>query len=149
MDFTGSRETIEKIIQDAAADLGYMIYESSVLLKGEQSKLVIKIDSPGSISHKDCSIFNKEMIKRLDNEKILPNYSMEISSPGISRKLRSIDEFIRFKGSPVKVIFESEGESKVIKGIINNIIDTDIELKSDNKEIIIDYKTIRKANLEY
>ena len=149
MDFTGSRETIEKIIQDAAADLGYMIYESSVLLKGEQSKLVIKIDSPGGISHKDCSIFNKEMIKRLDNEKILPNYSMEISSPGISRKLRSIDEFIRFKGSPVKVIFESEGESKVIKGIINNIIDTDIELKSDNKEIIIDYKTIRKANLEY
>jgi ribosome maturation factor RimP len=74
---------------------------------------------------------------------------MEISSPGLSRKLRSIDEFIRFKGSPVKVIFESEGESKVIKGIINNIIDTDIELKSDNKEIIIDYKTIRKANLEY
>lgn len=149
MDFTGSKETIEKIIQDAAADLGYMIYESSVLLKGEQSKLVIKIDSPGGISHKDCSIFNKEMIKRLDNEKILPNYSMEISSPGLSRKLRSIDEFIRFKGSPVKVIFESEGESKVIKGIINNIIDTDIELKSDNKEIIIDYKTIRKANLEY
>lgn len=149
MDFTGSKETIEKIIQDAAADLGYMIYESSVLLKGEQSKLVIKIDSPGGISHKDCSIFNKEMIKRLDSEKILPNYSMEISSPGLSRKLRSIDEFIRFKGSPVKVIFESEGESKVIKGIINNIIDTDIELKSDNKEIIIDYKTIRKANLEY
>lgn len=149
MDFTGSKETIEKIIQDAAADLGYMIYESSVLLKGEQSKLVIKIDSPAGISHKDCSIFNKEMIKRLDNEKILPNYSMEISSPGLSRKLRSIDEFIRFKGSPVKVIFESEGESKVIKGIINNIIDTDIELKSDNKEIIIDYKTIRKANLEY
>lgn len=149
MDFTGSKETIEKIIQDAAADLGYMIYESSVLLKGEQSKLVIKIDSPGGISHKDCSIFNKEMIKRLDSEKILPNYSMEISSPGLSRKLRSIDEFIRFKGSPVKVIFESEGESKVIKGIINNIIDTDIELKSDNKEIIIGYKTIRKANLEY
>ncbi len=149
MDFSGTQDIIEKIIQDTAADLDYLIYESSILMKGEHSQLIIKIDHPKGISHNDCAIFTRELTKRLDEQNILPNYSMEISSPGLSRKLRSIDEFIRFIGSPAKVIFESEGKTNVVKGIINNIIDTKIELKSDNNEIIIDFENIKKANLEY
>jgi ribosome maturation factor RimP len=149
MDFSGTHDIIENIIQNTAADLDYLIYEFSILMKGEHSQLIIKIDHPKGISHNDCAIFTRELIKRLDEQKILPNYSMEISSPGLSRKLRSIDEFIRFIGSPAKVILESQGKTNVVKGIINNIIDTKIELKSDNNEIIIDFKNIRKANLEY
>jgi ribosome maturation factor RimP len=149
MDFSGTQDIIDKIIRDTSSDLGYLIYESSILVKGEHSQLIIKIDQPKGISHNDCAIFTRELTKRLDSQNILPNYSMEISSPGLKRKLRSIDEFIRFTGSPAKVIFESEGKINVIKGIINNIIDTKIVLKSDNNEIIIDFNTIKKANLEY
>ena len=76
----------------------------------------------------------RKITKKLNSSNILPNYSIEISSPGLLRKVRNIDEFFRFKGSLVKVIFESEGELKVFKGIINNIIDTKIELKSDNEK---------------
>jgi ribosome maturation factor RimP len=149
MDFLSTQDIIEKIIRSTAADLKYLIYESSILLKGEQSNIVIKIDHTKGISHNDCAIFTRELTKRLDDQKVLPNYSMEISSPGLSRKLRSIEEFIRFTGSPAKIIFESEGKTNVVKGIINNIIDTKIELKSDNNEIIIDFEKIKKANLEY
>jgi ribosome maturation factor RimP len=149
MDFSSTQDIIEKLIHSTAADLNYLIYESSILLKGEQSIIVIKIDHPKGISHNDCAIFTRELTKRLDEKKILPNYSMELSSPGLTRKLRSIDEFKRFIGSPAKIIFESEAKTNVIKGIINNIIDTKIELKSDNSEIIIDFETIKKANLEY
>ncbi|MBN2401540.1 MAG: ribosome maturation factor [Spirochaetes bacterium] len=149
MNFSGTQDIIETIIRDTAAELGYLIYESSVLIKGELSQLIIKIDHPEGISHNDCAVFTKEMTKRLDSQNIFPNYSMEISSPGLSRKVRTIDEFIRFIGSPVKVIYESEGKTNVVKGIINNIIDTKIELKSDNNAIIIDFENIKKANLEY
>lgn len=149
MNFSGTQDIIETIIRDTAAELGYLIYESSVLIKGELSQLIIKIDHPKGISHNDCAVFTKEMTKRLDSQKVFPNYSMEISSPGLSRKVRTIDEFIRFIGSPVKVIYESEGKTNVVKGIINNIIDTKIELKSDNNAIIIDFENIKKANLEY
>ncbi len=86
---------------------------------------------------------------KLDEEDILPNYSLEISSPGISRKLRSTEEFQRFIGSPAKIMFEDDGERTIIKGIIKNVIDTKIELKSDKVEIMIDFNDIIKANLEY
>ena len=150
MDFTGRHEKIEKLIESVASDLNYLIYESSVYLKGNNSRITIKIDRLEGITHLDCDIFSKEISKRLDKEEILPNYSMEVSSPGLTRKLRTLDEFIRFKNFQVKVIFDQNGERRVIKGIINNIIDTNIELKSDYNEIIIvEYKKIVKANLEY
>lgn len=150
MDFTGTHEKIEEIIESVASNLNYLIYESSVYLKGNNSRITIKIDRQQGITHLDCDIFSKEIAKRLDKEDLLANYSMEVSSPGLSRKLRTLDEFIRFKNSQVKVIFDEDGERKVIKGILNNIIDTNIELKSDNNEIIIiEYKNIVKANLEY
>ncbi|MBN2041715.1 MAG: hypothetical protein JW864_16885 [Spirochaetes bacterium] len=150
MDFTGKQENIEKIIKNVASDLNYLIYDSSIYLKGNNSKITVKIDKLQGITHQDCDIYSKEIVTRLDKEEILPNYSLEVSSPGMSRKLRSIDEFIRFKNSLVKVIFDENGERKVIKGIINNIIDTNIELQSDNSEIIIiEYNNIVKANLEY
>jgi len=149
MDFINPQDIIDKIIQSTARDLNYLIYESSILLKGEHSKIVIKIDHPKGISTNDCAIFTRELTNRLDTQKVLPNYAMEISSPGLSRKLRSMEEYVRFIGSPVKIVYESEGKTDVIKGIINNIIDTKIELKSDNNEIIIDFDKIKKANLEY
>ena len=149
MEFLTKQEEIQKIINDVASDLNYLIYESSMLFRGENSRVIIKIDSLSGITHKDCNIFSRELAKRIDDKKLLPNYSMEVSSPGLKRKLRSIDEFARFKGSLVKVICESEGETKVIKGIINNIIDTKVELKSDNSVAVIDFNTIKKANLEY
>jgi ribosome maturation factor RimP len=149
MDSLLVQDKAQEIIRRVADDLKYLIYESGILVKGEQSKVVIKIDRVDGITHKDCVVFTKELSRQLDESKLFPNYSMEVSSPGLSRKIRTIDEFIRFKGSLAKVVFESGEETKVIKGIINNIIDTKIEFQSDNSNIIIDFQNIKKANLEY
>lgn len=141
-------EKLEKLIQKVAADLNYMIYESAILLKGENSKFYIKIDHLNGISHKDCEIFSNELTNRLDKEEILTNYTLEISSPGLQRKLRNINEFTRFTGSKAKVVFEQDGKRTVLKGIINNVIDTTVELKSDKEEVRLDINNIVKANLE-
>lgn len=142
------KEKLEDLIQKVAAELGYLIYESSELLKGENSKIYVKIDHLNGISHKDCETFSKELADRLDTEEILTNYTLEISSPGLERKLRNIEEFARFIGSKAKVVYEQDGNRTVFKGIINNVIDTTVELKSDKEEARIDINNIKKANLE-
>ncbi len=144
-----TQENIIEAIMEVAADLDYMIYESSVYFKGERSQVIVKIDRLKGISHSDCEIFSKALNNRIDEEGLFSNYSIEISSPGLSRKVRSIEEFERFIGSPVKVIFEVEGKRSIFKGIINNVIDTKIELKSDDDKIEINFEDIVKANLEY
>lgn len=148
MDSLSVQEAIEKTIKSTAEDLEYLIYEFSIYLKRGRSIITVKIDHLNGISHTDCGNFSRELNSRLIKENILPDYSLEISSPGVNRKVRSIEEFIRFTGKPVKVVFEGEEGRRSIKGAIKNVIDTIIELKSDKGDIKIDFKNIVKANLE-
>lgn len=149
MDHLSLQETIENLIKSVALDLDYLIYESGIYLKREHSRIIVKIDNFKGITHTDCKIFSSELSRRLDKEEILPNYSLEISSPGISRKIRSVEEFVRFVGSPAKVLFEADGIRSLFKGTIKNVIDTIIELKSDKQEIRVDFKDIIRANLDF
>ncbi len=143
------QEAIDNLVKSVAKDLNYLIYESGIYLKRENSRITVKIDSLKGITHSDCEAYSRELGSRLDKEEILPNYSLEISSPGISRKIRSVEEFARFIGSPVKVLFEADGNRSLFKGIIKNVIDTIIELKSDEEEFKVDFKDVIKANLEF
>ncbi|MCU0822019.1 MAG: hypothetical protein MUC95_06035 [Spirochaetes bacterium] len=143
------QEEIDSLIRSVALDLDYLVYESAIYLKRDKSRITVKIDSLKGISHADCESFSRELGIRLDKKDILPNYSLEISSPGITRKLRSIEEFTRFIGSPAKVIFEADGARSIFKGTIKNVIDTIIELKSDKEEVKVEFKNIIRANLEF
>ena len=144
-------EILDSIIYTLASDLNYSIYKSSISFQGERSKIYVRIDNPGGISHKDCEIFTRELSMRLNQEKIVPVYTLEVSSPGLQRELKNIEEFRRFKGSQVKITYEMDGKNTVFKGLIDNVIDTIIEFKSDKaniSNISIDINNIIKANLK-
>jgi ribosome maturation factor RimP len=81
---------------------------------------------------------------------LLPGFSLEISSPGLDRKLRNAEEFIRFIGAPAKVVYDEDGVRKVLKGIIEDAGETGISM-SDEKKIVVkvEYKNIINANLDY
>jgi ribosome maturation factor RimP len=143
------KEKISQLIEEAARSLGYMIYDASIYLKGENTRINVKIDSLHGISHLDCENYSKELTARLDGEGVLPNYSLEISSPGIKRLVRNIDEFRRFTGSPVKIVYRINGESSVIKGRIETVTDTSVMVSTERGETTILYDTITSANLDY
>lgn len=149
MDGAGRIEELQELIRTVAADLGYKVYESAVYLKGENSKLSVKIDHLKGISHSDCEVYSRELSRRLDAEELLPNYMLEISSPGLTRKLRSLEEFIRFTGSPVTVVFEREGKRESRAGIIQSIAGDAIELRDGDAVITIRYGEVVRANLNY
>ncbi|HEY1406530.1 MAG TPA: ribosome maturation factor, partial [Spirochaetota bacterium] len=110
------KKKYDELIDRAAATCGFMVYERSIRLKGENTKVIVKIDSLSGIKHEDCRTFSNELSRLLDEDGELSNYFLEISSPGLNRKIVSHEDFIRFVGSPVKVIYESENGSRAVKG---------------------------------
>lgn len=136
------------MIHGAAADLGYQIYEFSVFLGGKGVKISVKIDSPGRISHSDCERYSRRLSEKLEEEGI-KGCTMEISSPGITRKIRNIEEFTRFTGSPVKIIYEENNSRKVIKGNIREVSGDMILISDGESEMNIRYGAIKGANLDY
>jgi ribosome maturation factor RimP len=146
---TQVRDTVVKLIEETANRLGYMIYESSFLYKGENSQIHVKIDSLAGISHLDCEKFSRELSALLDGDESVPNYSLEVSSPGLNRALRGAGEFKRFAGAPVKVVYDEGTIRKVAKGVIEGATDSDVSVSSGTERTVIAYDTIIHANLDY
>lgn len=144
------KDEINRVIAESALKLGYHVYESSINLKEGRATVTVKIDSLNGISHYDCQLYSDELGFRLDEKNLLSRYSLEISSPGLDRKLRNADEFIRFIGAPAKIVYDEDGVRKVLKGLIKDAGEADVEI-SDEKSIVIQvkYKNIINANLDY
>ena len=109
----------------------------------------IIIDSSNGISLDDCSLVSKITNDVIKVDKIIEGeFNLEVSSPGINRELFSIEDFLAFKGSKVKIKLKKvNNDSKNIVGIIDNIIGNNVSINVDNKTTTIDFNDIKKANL--
>lgn len=143
------KDDIIKIINNAAVNSGYSIYESSVYLSGVNTKITVRIDGEKPVSHDDCENYSRELTLLLDESGILPDYFLEISSPGINRRISSIEEFIKYKNAPVKVIYSTEAGQRVAKGILSEITENEIEISEEKNKVLISHKDIVNANLDY
>ena len=143
------KEAIHRVIGETAGRLGYQVYEAGVLLKGENSKIAVKIDNRAGISHIDCERFSRELSAAIDDAGLLPNYSLEVSSPGLNRSVSTADDFSRFAGSPVKVVYQEGGERKFVKGVISTAFGDEVTVAGEKGDVTIRYDSIVSANLDY
>ncbi|MEW6525271.1 MAG: hypothetical protein AB1444_01230 [Spirochaetota bacterium] len=142
-------ENLELIINSVAHDLGYTIYDSVLVLHGKTPRITVKIDHINGISHLDCEKFSKELSHRIDERQVLDDYIIEISSPGIKRELRTIEDFQRFTGAPVKGIYQEGDTRKTFKGTLTRIDGEIVTIGETNKVLTFSYAQIIKANLDY
>ncbi|MBN1499927.1 MAG: hypothetical protein JW982_07225 [Spirochaetes bacterium] len=142
---------INVIAEKTADRLGFQLYEIKVLFKKNNSHIDVKIDSQHPVSIDDCSLFSREFTSEIDNTGIFDNYSLEVSSPGLKRKIRTIEEFKRFEGSPVKIIyFISEEKTLASKGSLIEVDGERLVVKEDGNRITeIQFGAVKSANLDY
>lgn len=145
------KERILKSAQTLAEKLNFEVYDLKVVFKKKSSHVDVKIDSKESISHDNCSLFTKEFIQELDKLEVFENYSLEVSSPGLKRKIRNLDEYKRFVNEPVKLIYYvDENKTLSSKGVLIEVSENSIKVKEDGDRIIeIELNKIKRANLDY
>ncbi len=109
----------------------------------------IDIDKKGGVDITDCEIVSKAMSSFLDV--IYPvdfNYNLEVSTPGLKRKLFKKQHFIDHIECSIKVKFyKAEKEVTTIYGLIASADDAGITLTSGSNDQIIPFNQIIEANL--
>ena len=101
----------------------------------------------------DCENLSRELSAVLDVEDPIPQaYSLEISSPGIDRPLRTAAHFQHFAGSEAKVqmgvpLHTETGERKNFKGVIKGVIDDKVEIVCDGHAFQLPIADIDHAKL--
>ena len=99
-------DKIREIADRVAQSSGLELVDLELLGGGKARMLRIYIDKPGGVTHEDCSNFSREAGTIFDVEDAVPggSYTLEVSSPGLDRKLSKAEDFQRFVGSLVKLM---------------------------------------------
>ncbi len=117
---------------------------------GQGWVLRVFIDSATGVTLEQCSKVSRELGRYLDVEDLIDHaYSLEVSSPGLERPLRSIDDFRRYcdKKAKVKVHEAIDGE-KTFEGVIQEVAGDLIHLQLDDGRVIeFSFEKINKARL--
>ncbi len=99
-------DKIREISERVARSDGLELVDVELLGGGKSRMLRIYIDKPGGVTHEDCSNFSREAGTIFDVEDAVPGgaYMLEVSSPGLDRKLSKPGDYQRFTGSLVKLM---------------------------------------------
>ena len=144
-----NKEAIIEIINESAIETEYMIYDSNIQPKGVNAKISVRIDSLAGITLDDCALYSRVLDGKLELSQLLPNYDLEISSPGLNRKIRTLEEFKRFTGSPVKIGVLNGTTKVIVKGVISAVENDKIFMVYNKKEMVFSFEDILQANLDY
>jgi ribosome maturation factor RimP len=163
-------ERVREIAERVAASSGLEIVEIEFLGGGKARMLRVFLDRPAAgtdplagVTHEDCANFSREFGTILDVEDVMPgSYTLEVSSPGLDRKLIKAADFNRFTGSRMKLTTRQPvGNNRHFEGRLESFKDGRLTLdlsvashKSRKKmgavageKIEIDFANVEKANL--
>ncbi len=153
MDLDRIREAAERVARSEGLDVFDVEWKV-----GKQRLLRVYIDRlPGpsnpenlGISHEDCGRVSEQLSAILDVEDLVPGpgYVLEVSSPGLDRKLIKPADYERFAGRLARIWLDQPVENqKYLEGRLAGYADGIVKLGVKDREISVPYAGIRKANL--
>src|SRR5262245_51250458 len=103
---------IEAIAERVAQSEGIEVVEVELKGGGQNRFLRISIDKPEGVTHGDCELISQQVGTILDVEDVVPgSYRLEVSSPGVERKLLKYRDFERFTGKKIKAVLREPVEN--------------------------------------
>ena len=142
-------DELAKLLEPTVERLGYELVDLEVRLGGKGGLVRVFIDKSEGIDLEDCETVSRAVSALLDVEDPVPgNYNLEVSSPGLDRKLTKVEHFQRFAGETVKVQMRLpiEGRRR-FRGTLVSSDDENIVVDVDGESHSLPLKTIDTARL--
>ena len=144
---------IEEVARRVAESEGIELVEVEVKGGGGTRLVRISIDKPEGVTHADCENVSQQVGTILDVEDVVPGgrYTLEVSSPGIERKLVKPQDFTRFQGKKAKVTLRDPLEGRRnFEGTLAGMDGGDVALDlGAGKTIRFAFEQVQKANLKF
>jgi ribosome maturation factor RimP len=150
-------DKIECMVLPLVTALGLELFEIEYKREGRQMILRIFIDKEGGITLDDCAAVSRELSALLDVEDIIPGkFTLEVSSPGLNRPIRSLADYDRYIGKLVKVRTfapTADDSGNLRKTFLGKLVGIDGDLilvkLLEGQSATIPFSAVAKANLEF
>jgi ribosome maturation factor RimP len=152
-DRTAVVEKVREIAERVGASEGVEVVDVQLLGGGNSRVLRIFIDTPEGVTHADCEFMSQNAGTILDVEDVIPggHYTLEVSSPGVERKLTRPLDFERFSGRKVKLVLREAVDGQkhwagMLKGCAEGIVTLEA---APGKSVQFPLEQVEKANLKF
>lgn len=144
---------VKEIAHRVGESEGIEIVDVELAGGGKSRLLRIFIDKPEGITHADCESISKQVGTILDIEDVVPGgrYTLEVSSPGLERKLSEPRDFERFQGRKAKIVLREPVENRrywegTLAGFSGGIITLE---PAPGQSVCFDLEKVQRASLKF
>lgn len=128
---------------------GFELWGLEQLSQGRHSLLRLYIESEAGVSVDDCARVSEQVGALLDvEEPINGDYVLEVSSPGVDRRLFRLEQYPAYVGEEVEIRLRRpfDGRRK-FKGTLRGIEDGDVVVHVDDHEYLLPFDEVDKAQV--
>jgi ribosome maturation factor RimP len=146
---TPLREQLITLIEPLLGQLGYELVDLEYAPGRTHAVVRVFIDQPQGVGLDDCERVSHELSALLDVEDPVPTaYTLEVSSPGVDRVLRTRAHFQRFVGERVWVELRTARDGRRrYTGRLEALDEQGIELVVDGAMVRVPFGEIGRARL--
>ncbi len=143
------RERLIALIEPLTGRLGYELVDLEHSAGRGSAVVRLYIDRPQGVGIEDCERVSREVSALLDVEDPIPTaYTLEVSSPGFDRVLRTPEHFARFVGARVFLELRAPREGRRrYTGTLLRADPSGVELEVDGTRVAVPYEEMAKARL--
>lgn len=147
---TGQMEQIRSFAEEVAVREGCVLYDLE-FREGPGRTLRVFIDkAPGGVGIDDCANVSRGLNLRLDVEDVIPGgaYELEVSSPGLDRKLTQLWHFQGALGQTVQLKYKDEaGDSKPYEGRLQTVEGSRLGFENSKGPFAVEFSQVEKARI--
>ncbi len=142
-------EELTKLLEPAVEQLGYELSDLEVKVGGRHGVIRLFIDKADGVGLEDCETVSRQVSALLDVEDPVPgHYVLEVSSPGLDRRLTKVEHFERFMGEDIRVKLRIPLSGRInFRGALRAVDEQNIEVEVDGESHRLPIATIQSARL--
>jgi len=142
---------VEEISESLVVSEGMELVDLEYRREGRRWILRLFIDKEGGVTLDDCARISRELGDVLDVKDVIPHaYVLEVSSPGLNRRIRKKADFSKFAGQKVQLwlVSPKEGRRKIVGNLVG-VEGEEVVVTATEGRFSVALKDIAKANLIY
>lgn len=143
------KDEIKALIAPVVTGLGFELWGMEYLTQGRHSVLKVYIDSDKGIDVDDCAQVSRQISAVLEvQDPIRSQYTLEVSSPGLDRRLYTLAQFDMYKGALVKISLSRAYEGRRrFNGRLCGVEGDEVILRNGDQETLFPIEQIERANV--
>ena len=147
----GKNAQLRQLAEGVAKDNFLELFDFRIRPQGKKLVLAVALDKKaGPVTLDDCTAVSQDLEKRLDEMDLVEtSYILEVSSPGLDRPLRSLEDCERFKGRKAQMILNEPLEGQVsLEGRLGEIHEGKVEMLIGNERVLrVPFSMVKNAKL--